>query len=295
MERLALGTVQLGVPYGVANRTGKPERESALSIVQEAWKRGIRTFDTAQGYGDSESVLGEAFERLGISDSVRVISKFDPRLDHGKKSLLEESLEMSLRRLRVPSLDGMMLHREEFLALWNNGLYEVLGGFVKDGRIGGLGVSVYSPSAAIQALNMPGIDIIQVPASIFDMRFEDAGVFDRAAEKGKKVFVRSVFLQGLIVMEPDEVPEHLARVRPALGDLRRLCLEFNMGPKAIALGYAKEALRDACVVFGAETPEQVTENADIWMKDVPRGLCARIRDTFKGIGEDIINPVKWAS
>jgi len=99
----------------------------------------------------------------------------------------------------------------------------------------------------------------------------------------------------LIVMEPDEVPEHLAAVRPALGELRKLCLEFNMGPKEIALGYIKEALRGACVVFGAETPEQVTENTDIWMKDAPRGLCARIRDTFKGISEDIINPVKWAS
>jgi len=55
-SHLVLGTAQLGLPYGIANQTGQPDQVVATAIIREAWNQGIREFDTAQGYGDSEQV-----------------------------------------------------------------------------------------------------------------------------------------------------------------------------------------------------------------------------------------------
>ena len=75
-EPFVLGTAQLGFDYGVVNRAGKPEFESACEIVSAAWQGGVRQFDTAQGYGESEAVLGRIFQELHIEGSVKIHTKW---------------------------------------------------------------------------------------------------------------------------------------------------------------------------------------------------------------------------
>ncbi|MBT5306663.1 MAG: aldo/keto reductase, partial [Candidatus Scalindua sp.] len=198
---LVLGTAQLGFNYGIANagKTEQPTQTTANAIVQEAWENGIREFDTAQGYGKSEQALGEALSKLGVSAEALVISKFDPALDHLDRNVLSNAVGESLSRLGVPSLYGMMLHKEKMLSAWDNGLSKIFHTFVVSGKIKHIGISVYSPEKAIQALNTDGIDMVQLPTNILDRRFETAGVFQLAEEKKKKIYIRSVFLQGLIL------------------------------------------------------------------------------------------------
>ena len=107
-DRLALGTAQLGMPYGIANRTGKPDLAAARSIVDTAWDAGIRYFDTAQAYGDSESVLGQALENRDAA----IITKLPPKLENVSQHLRE-----SLRRLGRATIWGVLLHREEHLVV----------------------------------------------------------------------------------------------------------------------------------------------------------------------------------
>ena len=66
INRLVLGTAQLGTNYGIANRMGKPDFDTAEAIIKTTWDAGIREFDTAQGYGDSEQVLGEVFQKYPV-------------------------------------------------------------------------------------------------------------------------------------------------------------------------------------------------------------------------------------
>jgi len=161
---LVLGTAQFGSNYGIANadKTGLPDQITVNAIVQEAWENGIQEFDTAQGYGKSEEALGEALSELGVSAEAIIISKFDPALDHLDRSALSNALSESLSRLGIPSLYGMMLHREELLSLWDNGLSKILHDFALSGRVKYIGISVYSPDKAIQALNTEGIDMVQL-------------------------------------------------------------------------------------------------------------------------------------
>jgi aryl-alcohol dehydrogenase-like predicted oxidoreductase len=166
--------------------------------------------------------------------------------------------------LGVPFLFGIMLHREEMQMLLGKGLSNILSGMVKSGRVRYAGVSVYSPEKALQALEEDCIDIIQLPSNILDRRFERAGVFEFARKKGKKVYIRSVFLQGLLLMDYDKIPVRLAGVKKVIQQLDSMSAETGMTRQELALGYIKTEIPDAKIVFGADTPEQVKKNSSCW-------------------------------
>lgn len=295
IHNLVLGTAQLGLPYGIANQTGQPDQNIATAIIHEAWKNGIREFDTAQAYGNSEQVLGKALGELGISSEAKIITKFDPGLDHLNAKIMSRALHRSLQQLGVSSLFGIILHREEMLSLWDKGLAEVIYNLVSSGKVKKIGASVYTPDRAIEALSADGIDIVQLPTNILDRRFESARAFQLADKKKKQIYIRSVFLQGLLLMEPDEIPAKMAFCRPVLEKLESLSNNFGLSRQEIALGYIKSEMPNAYVIFGAETPEQVRENLMVWKKEIPKSLCNQVRTIFANVNEQIINPVLWIS
>ena len=264
-SRLVLGTAQLGMNYGISNRTGKPDLITAESIVKTAWESGICEFDTAQAYGESEKTLGHCLSRLGITKKASIISKPHPDLDHLNLTKMQMALEASLNNLKSDHLYGYLLHREELLDHWDKGLGEILVNFVEKKRlVENIGISVYSPERAIQALGNDHISIVQIPSNILDRRFENAGVFELAGRLRKTVYVRSVFLQGLILMNDDEVPSILNEARPFIRKISDLVLQNEMNKLKLAIGYTKYAYPNAKIVIGAETQEQVIENVTAW-------------------------------
>ena len=294
-SRLVLGTAQLGMDYGIANTTGQPVYHTARSIVQEAWEYGLREFDTAQAYGQSERVLGRVFKDLGIAGEVRVITKFAPDIDHSDRAALNKTLEISMDNLGVESLYGLMLHREDMLDLWEKGLEEDLMDIADSGRVEHIGVSVYSPEKAIQALNTEGISIIQLPTNIIDRRFEKAGVFDLAENVGKTIYIRSIFLQGLLLIPPDRLPEHMRFAAPVLSRLVSLAQDIGLNIMELCMGYLKHACPNAKVIIGAETREQIIKNLSLWDEDVVGNIADEVRCIFDKVDERILNPACWSN
>lgn len=292
---LVLGTAQLGSRYGIANKTGQPDQAMATEIINEAWKNGIREFDTAQGYGISEQVLGQALSVLGLSNEVLITSKFDPSLDHLDTNILSKALDESLRRLGVPYLFCVMLHREEMLSLWDKRLSQILRDFILSGRVKHLGVSIYTPEKAIQALNTSGIDIIQLPTNILDRRFETAGVFQLANEKRKQIYIRSIFLQGLILMDIEEISRKMFFARHVIEKLESISRDLKLSRKELALGYIKSEMPNAKVVFGADTPLQVKENVTCWEGMLSPSSVDRVKSVFDYVDEKILNPTLWSN
>jgi aryl-alcohol dehydrogenase-like predicted oxidoreductase len=290
---LVLGTVQLGLNYGIANQLGQPDQSSANLIVSEAWKNGIDEFDTAQGYGSSETVLGNAFKEMNLSSKVKVISKLSPKFSHQDQKGIYESIDSSIKILSVNKLFCLMLHREEQLDHWYSGLGELLLNYVKEEKVQHLGVSVYSPARALEAINTDGIDFIQLPTNILDRRFEHLKVFEKAQEKRKQIYIRSVFLQGLLLMNPDNLLAKLQHTAPVLRQFEQLCAKLNLTKQGLALGYLKLAIPGAKIVFGAECPEQVRSNMNHWNKDFSDVIIDEVRQTFQNVNEKILNPVLW--
>ncbi len=292
-SRFVLGTVQLGMPYGIANSVGKPDAIDATAVVSAAWQGGIRFFDTAQAYGDSETVLGEIFQTLEISDQVSVISKLPPGLDGTDRTAVLHCLETSFERLRVPSLYGLMLHREEMLDDWDRGLGDVLAEIKAGGRTRHIGVSVYTSERALQALETQCVDLIQIPASIFDRRFEKAGVALEAARRGCELHIRSVFLQGLLLMAPEELSAAMSFVKPTLTCFAELAAESGLTQQEAALLYIRERWPQAKVLFGAENEAQVKSNIDCWQRPVEPTIFKLFDEAFSTLDEKIIRPDRW--
>jgi aryl-alcohol dehydrogenase-like predicted oxidoreductase len=135
--------------------------------------------------------------------------------------------------------------------------------------------------------------MIQVPANILDHRFADAGVFNLADEKGKLVYIRSVFLQGLLLMKPEDLPSNMAFVKPTLGKIDNLCAKYKYTRQKIALLYIKGKYPQARIIFGAETPTQLELNLNIWEDNFTLNVEINELESLLIVDERIINPSLW--
>jgi len=293
-SRLVLGAVQLGMSYGISNRTGQPDLKTAEDIIKTAWESGIREFDTAQTYGESEKVLGHCLSSLGITKEATIISKIHPDLDHLNLTKMQEMLEVSLNNLKCDQLYGYLIHREDLLDQWDKGLGKILVNFVeKEGLVKNIGVSVYSPERAIQALKTEHISIVQLSSNILDRRFEAADVFRLADQLGKTIYVRSVFLQGLLIMDTKDIPLQMRFTTPVLKKLVMFAQEAGISRHALALEYVKQAYPYAKIIIGVETCEQLKNNVEKWQRKMAASVVERAQEDFKCVDELILNPSLW--
>lgn len=292
-SKMVLGTAQLGMHYGIANQNGKPSQTVVNAIISEAWNGGVRQFDTAQCYGESERALGIALETLAVLDQAMIISKIDPAEDILSYQAVEGSVKKSLERLKMDSLHGLLLHREECLDMWKEILKSSLERLKQNGFVRNIGVSVYSPDRALQAAQCDNIDMIQVPTNILDRRFIENGFFELAEKQKKLVYIRSAFLQGLLLLDPDRLPQRLSFAKSALEAFCGIVRATHLSKVEVALAYLKTVAPSAYVVIGAETPEQVRTNREGWLANLPRDVFQKCKDTNFGISEKILNPSLW--
>jgi aryl-alcohol dehydrogenase-like predicted oxidoreductase len=209
MNKLALGTVQFGLDYGVANESGQVSQAEAGRILSIAKENAIGLLDTAIAYGTSEEVLG----RVGI-DGFHVVTKL-PSLPVGLKNIASwvgDQIKASLDRLHHNQLYGLLLHRPQDLLGSRGG--ELLQALTDIKNVGGfqkIGVSIYSPDQLDDIRKKIRIDIVQAPVNVLDRRLQSSGWLDRLKDDDIEVHARSVFLQGLLLMDRKNIPQKFSR------------------------------------------------------------------------------------
>jgi len=187
----------------------------------------------------------------------------------------------------------LLLHDEDGLDHWDKGAGEILRELSDKGAVKSVGASFYTPQKAFDALDIDGIDMIQVPANILDRRFENIGVFVKAKERNKDVFVRSIFLQGLLLMDRDSVPASMPDALPYLARFERIARDTGLSRHELVFGYARYAWPQAFIVFGAETSEQVRKNAALAECRIDDKTYERIGLELAGAEERLLNPALW--
>lgn len=284
-----LGTVQLGLPYGIANTHGQPSQNIANSIIDQALSGGINYFDTAQNYGQSETVLGLALSRKQ-TEQVNIITKLPHDLTSSRD--LEQLVRSSLKKIGISQLYCLMFHREEHFELLLK-LAEPLLKLKEKGLYKYLGISTYSPDLTLKLLEHPLIDIIQLPSSLFDRRF--ASAFKLAAKLNKQIHIRSALLQGVLTMQVDKLPNYLAELAPCLEKLHSLCQAFNISTPCGALGWLSKTYPECFVIFGAETPKQVQENIAFPSKwaELPLTFWDKLDEICPPQTPNLLNPALW--
>ena len=293
VSRLILGTVQLGMDYGIANTQGQPDAAKAMAIVETAWRCGIRHFDTAQAYDESEGVLGQALRELGVGDDANVASKLAPSMDPDDIPRIAEAVERTFERLGTGRLWCMMLHRSAWLDHWDRGLGELLRGLRDAGRIEHLGVSLERPGDAEASLAHADMEVLQVAANAWDRRARRLGVFDIARGKGRLCCVRSIFLKGLLTLSPEVVAKRLPFAREASVRWHAVAVCHDIGASELAVRYAMGLGQP--LVVGAESPEQVADTVRLArLEPLPGEVVAELEEALDPVVEDrILEPREW--
>ncbi|PKN13962.1 MAG: hypothetical protein CVU67_08130, partial [Deltaproteobacteria bacterium HGW-Deltaproteobacteria-24] len=227
-----------------------------------AYNRGIRTFDTARAYGDSEEVLGRYLDQANIKRSeLTIISKFMPKTLRVEQNLnqlnIKEHLEQSLVRLNLDYLDGYLLHTpEEF---YEKEMMNDLMKLKEEGLVRKIGVSIYEMNHALDVVKSGIIDAIQVPYNILDQRVDDSEFFEIAKRNSVTVFARSPFLQGLLTMAADEIPKHLSEVKIYINQLN----DLSKKEEVISYNTKKVTQGDLSVIVSATGTINPTNSVEI--------------------------------
>lgn len=293
IDRLGLGTVQFGLDYGVTNRRGKVTRAEAERIVGDAVAAGIRVFDTAAAYGDSEAVLGEVLSHT----EARIVTKLPAlpgeAIDSAAIDGLRRSFDQSLARLKRNRIHGLLLHRPDDLAKPGA---EHLVRLLEDLRSAGLcrkiGVSVYDSAQIEAAQKALPVELVQAPVNLLDQRLLHNGALARLKARGCEVHVRSAFLQGLLLGAAAPLPAYFQRYGTALERVRAVAQEAKMSVLELALRFLLNQTAIDHVIFGVTRADELSAiiAAARGPADLPPGL-----DELACDEPGLINPSLWPS
>lgn len=285
MSRLALGTVQFGLSYGIANQQGKINSVSATEILEYAYTHGIDTLDTAIAYGDSEQCLGS----VGVK-SWKVVSKL-PKMPEKTPDILnwvKQKVLGSLNRLRLPKLYGLLLHHpEQLLSIEGKYLYDALVLLKEEKLVDKIGISIYSFNELGFILSQFDFDLFQCPFNILDRNLIDSKWLYRLKDLGSEVHVRSVFLQGLLLMNTQNRPSRFNRWQPLWEHWDEWLKSTNISALDACLNYVSSYPEISKVVIGVDSLCQLREILNIRETNLQFPDCLSCNDL------DLIYPSNW--
>lgn len=289
--RIGLGTVQFGMDYGISNAVGQTTPEEAAAVLALAEDRGIRVLDTAALYADSEEVLGQVLPR---PHGFRVVTK-TPQFG-GKKITAADGAQLraifrrSLFRMGLDSVYGLLLHRaEDLLAEGGGHLFDAMEELKAEGLVEKIGLSVYNGAQIDRALAANRIDLVQLPLNVLDQRLLRGGHLSRLKERGVEIHARSVFLQGLLLMAPAEVPKYFGPIRGVLEDYHHQLAEQEITPVQGALHAVLQIPEVDQVICGVNNRDHLGQilAAAKAATDLPL-------QRFAVDDEAMLNPALWA-
>jgi aryl-alcohol dehydrogenase-like predicted oxidoreductase len=300
VSAFSLGTVQLGMNYGLGEYTQKPEKSYAFELLDKAVELGVNVLDTADNYGDSESVIGEWLLTKKKEDRPFIVTKFGHPLDWSseenlKKNIIEHA-DASLKKLNLDKIDLLMAHStDEYLKnpkVFTDALFTIK----EQGKTTLTGISAYSRHD-YKMLAKTGFDAVQIPINVFDWeRIEDGGI-EALAESGMTVYARSVFLQGLVFMKPEELDEGMSFCKKPLQRFLDICREWKMSPAVLAMSFVLSLPGITSVVLGCQRVEQVENNCELisQVKKLNVEELNLLRKEFSNIDPRVINPSTWSN
>ena len=264
MSRLGLGTAAFGSHYGLSNRVGRPAESEVAAILERASASGIGYLDTAPAYGDAEALVGRHLPRgyrLRIVTKTPVMKATTIEAHHKQEVL--DTLAVSLDRLKVETLHGLLVHQCADLAKpgWQH-LVEALAEARARGWTVHVGASVYDSEqlALVESRFQP--EIIQLPVNALDRRPIASRMLSRLQAAGMEIHARSVFLQGLLLLRPDDLPDFFRPLREKIAALRRRWAENELSPLAGSLGFVMQQQDIDAIIVGVNRAAELDEIID---------------------------------
>src|SRR4029078_1277539 len=252
LSRLGLGTVQFGLEYGVSNRSGRPSEREVAAILARAAGAGVGIIDTAPAYREAEVLV---CRHLPPGHALRIVTKtpamstdaIDAR--HGQLGL--DTLAVSLDHLKVDAVHGLLVHQSGDLAKpgWQY-LVDAMIEAKSRGWTSRIGASVYNDDQLTLVESRFRPEVVQLPLNFLDRRPIVSGTLVRLKSSGIEVHARSAFLQGVLLMEPDDLPAFFAPVRQRIAALRELWRKRGVNALDGCLAFVLQRLEVDAVIVG---------------------------------------------
>ena len=250
---IGLGAAQFGLDYGISNLRGRVPEEEVRLILDTAAVNGLGVVDTAPVYGDSERVLGRSWP---FPSPFRVVTKTVP-VDEGLDRV-ETRARRSLERMGLSRGYAILVHSaDDLLGPDGQALWDRLRGLRDEGLFQKIGVSAYGSDEPVLLARRFRPDVMQLPCSLLDQRLDRGGALRALADLGVEIHLRSVFLQGLLFLDRDQLPAGLVDAGPRLSRIRRALAEAGADPLQAALAYAQTRPEAAAVILGVTSAAEL--------------------------------------
>jgi len=293
--KLALGTAQFGMAYGITNTAGRPTEAEIKAVLAAAAENGVNLLDTAPEYGDAEDLLGRVLDDEVEANPSPVIVTKVPRMSGIERNAIggavRQAFEKSLTSLRRSRTYGLLIHHcDDLLSLAGPEIYAALVRLKNDGLVEKIGVSVYDAAQIDAVVERYDFDLVQLPLNVLDQRLVESGHLSSLHRAGIEIHVRSAFLQGLLLMAPDELPHYLSALKNKLADYSRTLDTQNLSPVTGALGFLRMTPEIDRVLVGVQSVRELKEvstafaAANVASVDYARFACN---------DDALVNPARW--
>jgi aryl-alcohol dehydrogenase-like predicted oxidoreductase len=285
-SKIALGTVQFGLKYGISNNGGKVPIEEVKEIINLASASGIDTIDTAAAYGESEIVLGEVIADRGYQ--FKIVTKIPPG---STTANAQESFFNSLFNLGKKAVYGCLFHDFNDFSNRPEILNELIA--LKERKhIEKIGFSLYYRSQLDYLLdhNVP-FDLLQIPYNVFDRRFES--YFSTLKSDNVEIHVRSVFLQGLLLMKPEDLDDFFNPIKGKIQTLRELSKEREIPLNHLLLLFVLKNPYVDKVLIGVDSVANLKDNLDFNLRENKYDNLKSMLIQLEEQNEKILLPFNW--
>jgi aryl-alcohol dehydrogenase-like predicted oxidoreductase len=288
MNKLALGTAQFGMDYGIGSSPGKLSISEVKKILEYAKSTNIDMLDTASAYGNSEKTLG----KLNV-DEFHVVTKtrhFNVlKITDDDLTLLNRDFDQSLKDLKLDSVYGLLIHNaDDLMKPGASKIIEFIQNLKKTNKIKKIGVSIYENKHLNFVLENFDIDLVQIPLNIFDRRLIDNGMLKLLSQKGLEVHARSIFLQGLLLLENSSRPRKFDRWGSLWKSWSEWLNDYKISPLEASIRYAMSFSEISKVLVGIDSINQLIE-----IVDAASGVLPPIPNELYTNDSLLLNPSNW--
>ena len=256
-SKIVLGTVQLGMNYGISNTAGVTTHVEAKKIFKLAKENNLNFLDTAINYGNSENIIG-------ITSGFNVITKLPmipKNLSLNEVELwINKQIYCSLERLKIDKLYGILLHFPEQLFDANGRkIFEALSKLKKNKKSDKIGISVYSTKVAEDIINSYEIDIVQMPFNLIDQELLRSGILPIMKKRNIELHVRSIFLQGLLLIDKKDFPQKFSKWSNIFDNWYEWLIDENISPLDACLSFVDSFNEINKIIIGINSSQQLKQ------------------------------------
>ena len=259
-KQLSIGTAQFGLNYGISNISGRVKSTELNLILRYMEEIKLFEFDTAQTYGDSESLIAKLLATRSNFSNAKIVTKFSLS-KHYESGDIEKLVNISLANLNVKSLFGVLIHNfndyKNSPDLWKEMLRLRSFGIIEN-----IGFSIYYPEELDFILKSKvDFDIIQIPFNVFDRRFRR--YFSELESRNVLIYFRSIFMQGLVFLDPGLINPKLDLAKKYIESLRSISFDSSIPINSLCLNYALSQNSTYKIIFGVTSSAELKKNISL--------------------------------